>query len=89
MYASTLIGPSARDPVAKRALERRHETAAVPAVGSTRTRRPLAVHISYRPPRMIIGSDSHWPMCSPVACEKRTSWLSGSRMNSTPKRKQP
>ena len=48
-------------PVAERSLERSHETAAVPAVDSTRTRRPFAVHISHSPPR-IIGSDSHWPM---------------------------
>src|SRR4051794_27523937 len=74
--------------VVKRPLQWSHETDAVPTVGSTRTRRRFAVHISHRPP-MIIGSESHWPMCSPVACANFASWLSGSRMNSIPKRKQP
>src|SRR5207249_3804426 len=51
--------PLGLDTVAKRELERRHETLAVPTVDSTRTRRRLAVSIRYSPPR-IIGSDSHW-----------------------------
>ncbi len=54
-------GTFGKDSVPERALQRSHETLAAPAVGSTRTRRPFAVHISQIPP-MMSGSDSHWPM---------------------------
>src|SRR6185437_13365242 len=80
--------PLGLDAFAKRPLERSHAAEAVPATGSTRTRRFLAVNIRYAP-STISGIESHWPMCRPVTCEKRVSWLSGSRMNSTPKRKIP
>src|SRR5436190_2182687 len=53
--------PFGANSLVERALERRHATLAVPAAGSTRTRRRLAVSIRYSPPT-IIGSDSHWPM---------------------------
>ncbi|PAV69188.1 hypothetical protein WR25_04672 [Diploscapter pachys] len=67
----------------------RQATLSVPAIGSTRVRRPLAVSTRYSPPA-IIGTHSHWPMWMPVASMK-VPWNcgSGSRKNSTMNRAMP
>ena len=75
-------------PAPSRKREGSQATLCAPAIDSTRTRRLAEVAIRYAPPT-IIGTHSHWPMCSPVASASHTNCLSGSRKNYTVKRHRP